>query len=266
MSTYWNDRQQASLRKITNKSQKEIDKKLKSYYRQLSRQIIGEYENLYNELLVKQANGEEISPATLYNMEKYYSMNAQIRKSLTRRGNHMIAMMSKIFEIVYKDSYNAINIKGLKAFSTMDEAAIQQVLNSIWCSDGLSWSKRIWNNMALLQQTLEEGLVESIVTGKKPTQLKQILQERFNVSYSRANTLVRTETAWIQNQACIARYKDYGVSQVQWWTDPDERTCKVCGKLHKNIYPIGANIPCPAHPRCRCTIIPVVDTELLEDT
>ena len=259
MNSYWNDRQQATLRNVTNKSQKEIDKKLKSYYRRLSRQIIGEYENLYNELLVKQANGEEISPATLYNMEKYYSMNAQIRKSLTRRGNHMIAMMSKIFEIVYKDSYNAINIKGLKAFSTMDEAAIQQVLNSIWCSDGLSWSKRIWNNMALLQQTLEEGLVECIVTGKKTTQLKQILQDRFNVSYNRANTLVRTEMAWVQNQACIARYKDFGITQMQVWSDYDERRCDTCGKLHKKILPITAPSPLPLHANCRCNLLPVVD-------
>ena len=259
MNSYWNDRQQASLRKITNKSQKEIDKKLKSYYRQLSQQIIGEYENLYNELLVKKANGEEISPATLYNMEKYYSMNAQIRKSLTRRGNHMIAMMSKLFEIVYKNSYNAINIKGLKAFNTLDEAAIQQVLNSVWCSDGLSWSKRIWNNMALLQQTLEEGLVECIVTGKKTTQLKQILQDRFNVSYSRANTLVRTEMAWVQNQACIARYKDFGITQIQVWADKDERRCDVCGKLHKKKYPVGAQVPIPAHTNCRCCIVPVIE-------
>ena len=43
------------------------------------------------------------------------------------------------------------------------------------------------------------------------------------------------------------------------WADEDERRCEVCGKLHKKRYPVGANIPIPAHPRCRCCIVPVVE-------
>lgn len=115
--------------------------------------------------------------------------------------------------------------------------------------------------MTLLQTSLEEGLLECVVTGKKSSDLKKLLQERFNVSYNRADTLVRTEMAHIQTEAAKQRYSDYGIKQVEIWADPDERTCEVCGKLHKKKYPVGANIPIPAHPRCRCAIIPVIETE-----
>mgnify|MGYP003295850755 CR=1 FL=1 len=43
--------------------------------------------------------------------------------------------------------------------------------------------------------------------------------------------------------------------------DADERTCDVCGKLEGKRFPINGKMPVPAHPRCRCCIIPVVDEE-----
>ena len=260
MSNYWKDRETAARHALMNKSQKEIDKKLKQYYVRLSKQLISDYQALYDQVQLKRANGEQVSPATLYSLDKFWELQAQTRKLLNKFGAYQQSLLSKVFQVFYQKSYNSINIKGLEAFNTLDEAAVQQVINQVWCNDGKNWSKRIWQNTAQLQQTLEEGLIECVAAGKKTTQLKEILQNRFNVSYHRADTLVRTEMAHIATKAAQQRYADYGVTQVQWWAGPDERTCEVCGKLHKKIYPVGANIPCPAHARCRCTILPVVDT------
>ena len=259
-SNYWADRETAARHALMNKSQKEIDKKLKQYYIKLSKQLIKDYESLYDQVQLKRANGEQVSPATLYSLDKFWELQAQTRKLLNKFGAYQQSLLSKVFQVFYQKSYNSINIKGLKAFNTLDEAAVQQVINQVWCSDGKNWSQRVWNNTALLQQTLEEGLIECVAAGKKTTQLKETLQNRFNVSYHRADTLVRTELAHIETEAAKQRYKDFGITQVQFYADPDERTCEVCGKLHKKIYPVGANIPCPAHARCRCTILPVVDT------
>jgi len=256
---YWQDRMQNAQNAITAKTQKEIDKHVRKYYQQLSRQVIREYEALYNELLAKTAAGEAISPATLYAMDKYWAMNAQIRKLCSKTGSKLTAMMSKLFEIAYWNSYNSLNIKGLKAFSTIDSVAVSQVLNAVWAADGKSWSQRIWTNTQLLQQTLDEQLIHCVVTGKKTTQLKKLLQDRFGVSYSRADTLVRTELAHIQTEAAKQRYTDYGIQQVEIWADKDERRCDVCGKLHQKKYPVGAHVPIPAHPNCRCCIVPVVE-------
>lgn len=256
---YWQDRMQAAQNELLNKSRREIDRKLKKYYIKLSRQLISDYEALYDKVLLKKAAGEAISPATLYQMDKYWDLQAQTRKRLMKYGAYQQSLYSKIFEIFYKGSYNAITIQGLEVFKTLDEQAVRQVLDKIWTADGKSWSTRIWNNTALLQETLEAGLVECVAAGKTTSQLKEVLQNRFNVDYNRADTLVRTELAHIQTEAAKQRYKDYGLEQVEIWADPDERTCEVCGKLHKKKYPVGAVVPIPAHPRCRCCIVPVVD-------
>lgn len=256
---YWQDRMHASQNAVSAKTQKEIDKHVRKYYQQISKQIIADYESLFNEIVAKQAAGEAISPATLYAMDKYWAMNAQLTKRLSKMGSKLQAMMTKLFQIAYWRSYNSIKIEGLKAFTTLDDAAVQQIINSVWCADGKSWSQRIWNNTALLQQTLDEQLIHCVVAGKKTTQLKELLQDRFNVSYGRADALVRTEIAHIQTEAAKQRYTDYGIQQVEIWADKDERRCDVCGKLHKKRYPVGAAVPIPAHTNCRCCVVPVVE-------
>ena len=256
---YWQDRMHASQNAVSAKTQKEIDKHVRKYYQQISKQVIADYESLFNEIVAKQAAGEAISPATLYAMDKYWAMNAQLTKRLSKMGSKLQAMMTKLFQIAYWRSYNSIKIEGLKAFTTLDDAAVQQIINSVWCTDGKSWSQRLWNNTALLQQTLDEQLIHCVVAGKKTTQLKELLQDRFNVSYGRTDALVRTEIAHIQTEAAKQRYTDYGIQQVEIWADKDERRCDVCGKLHKKKYPVGAQVPIPAHTNCRCCIVPVVE-------
>ncbi len=259
--SYWQDRLQNAQNSLTAKRRREVEKQIKKYYVRLSRQVIEEYESLYNQILLKKAAGETISPATLYQMDKYWSMNQQIRLKLNATGSKFTALMSKVFEVVYRDSYESISLKGLTAFRTIDENGLQSVLNNIWAADGKTWSERIWNNLTLLQETLNEGLLECVVTGKKTSDLKKLLQNKFSVSYTRADTLVRTEMAHIQTEAAKQRYADYGIEQVEIWADPDERTCPVCSKLHRKKYPVNAVVPIPAHPRCRCCIVPVVKTD-----
>jgi SPP1 gp7 family putative phage head morphogenesis protein len=78
------------------------------------------------------------------------------------------------------------------------------------------------------------------------------------VSYYKANRVIQSEMAHIQTQAAQQRYKDMGVTEMEFWADPDERTCDVCGKLHKKRYSIHDIAPIPAHPNCRCCLVPVV--------
>ena len=170
----------------------------------------------------------------------------------------MVAL-SKAFEENFFEIYYSIGIPGLDAFHTIDKDMVQQLINHVWVADGKSWSQRVWENTELLASTLNDELVNCVVAGKKTTDLKNMLQDRFSVSYSRADALVRTELAHIQTQAAQKRYEDYGIKEMEVWADEDERRCDVCGELHQKRYPIGVKPPIPAHPKCRCCIVPVVE-------
>lgn len=259
MSNYWEDRFTRIQARLTNKNVKQIEKQLKKYYKSSMNKTINDFEATYDKLLAAQEDGKEPTPADLYKLDKYWQMQGQLRKELQKLGDRQAAAMGKIFEIQFFDIYYSIAIQGKEAFNTINKEGAMQLINSIWCADGKTYSQRVWDNVDLLIETLNEGLVQCVITGKKTTDLKRILRERFGVSYSRADAIVRTEMSHIQNSAAKQRYEDYGIKEMEVWADKDERLCEICGKLHKKRFPINEKPPVPVHPRCRCQVLPVVE-------
>ena len=256
---YWQERQAAAQAKLTAKNVAETQKQIKRYYKRTMENVIGQFEATYNKVLLSIEDGKEPTPADLYKLDTYWKMQAQIKDELTKLGDKQAKLLSENFVNEWYEIYEAIAYKDDLFFAEIDKSAVEQMINQIWCADGKSWSSRIWKNTELLQQELNDNLIDCLLTGKKTTELKNLLQERFSVSYSRADSIVRTEMAHIQTQAAQKRYEDAGITEVEVWADKDERRCDVCGKLHQKRYPIGAKMPIPAHPRCRCTIIPVIE-------
>lgn len=268
MSTYWQNRAAAATERASRKNIRDIEKQMREYYARTMGRVIDDFENTYNKLLATVAEGQTPTPADLYKLDKYWQTQGQLRLQLQALGDKKVSLMSKIFELNYFDVYYSINIEGLTAFTTIDSEAVQHFINQIWCADGKSWSDRIWQDTSKLQQVLNDNLIDCVITGKKPTELKKRLQEQFNVSYRRADTIVRTEMAHIQTQAAAKRYQDYGLKKYEILGNEDD-TCgnhsvdchKMDGKqfLYSEMS-IGHNAP-PFHPNCRCAIIPVVDEE-----
>ena len=244
--SYWKDRMALSQTKLTNKSIKQIEKQMKKYYGETMKKTIADFEATYNKVLAAIEEGRQPTPADLYKLDKYWQMQGQLRQELQKLGDRQVAALSKAFEENFFEIYYSIGIPGMEAFNTIDNEMVQQMINHIWVADGKSFSQRIWENNELLAATLNDELINCVVAGKKTTDLKNMLQERFNVGYSRVDALVRTELAHIQTQAAQKRYEDYGIQKVEIWADEDERRCEVCGKLHKKIYPAGAQVPIPA--------------------
>lgn len=256
---YWEDRQAETQGRLTRRNIRETEEQLKEYYKKSMKSVIGQFETTYNKLLLSVEEGRAPTPADLYKLDTYWQMVGQLNKELQDLGDKQAALFTKKFIEEYKQIYEAIAIKDDLFFGEISTETAQQMINQIWCADGKSWSSRIWTNTGKLQEALNDNLIECVLTGKKPTELKHLLMEQFNVSFSRADSIVRTEMAHIQTQAAQQRYLDYGIQEVEVWADKDERRCDVCGKLHQKRFPIGGAMPVPAHPRCRCCIIPVVE-------
>ena len=272
--SYWKKRMLAAQQNLSDKSIDEMNKQLRKYYLSAMQNTIKDFEAVYDKVLAAAEDGKPITPAWLYQLDRYWQMQAQLNKRLQKLGDKTCSTLSSGFEKEYKHIYSALTIDSEgkavkaaisdKAFVTINEQGAKYVANQVWCADGKSWSQRVWGNINDLQQTLNDGLIDCVVTGKKTTQLKKQLMERFNVSYNRANTLVRTEITHIETQAALDRYKDSGIKQVQILVDAGERTCDSCAGKQKQFVDIdnaepGVNVP-PFHPNCRCCVIPVVKT------
>ena len=59
------------------------------------------------------------------------------------------------------------------------------------------------------------------------------------------------------DRARIQAFKDYGVKQVMWNTEKDERVCKDCEPLDGQVFDIDS-APSKLHVNCRCWYTPVL--------
>lgn len=259
MSNYWGERAAKAQQKLTSKSIRATEIQLRKYYASSMEKILGQFELTYNKVISRVDEGKTPTPADLYKLDTYWQLQGQLRAELRKLGERQAVLLSKQFEEHFFDIYFSIGLPGEPMFNTLDNAMVQQMINTIWCADGISWSQRIWTNTEKLQEALNNNLIHCVATGKKTTELKKLLQEDFGVSYNRADSLVRTEIAHIQTQAAQKRYEDYGIQQVEVLVDEDERTCPICAKHEGEKYFINEQMPVPFHPRCRCCMIPVID-------
>ena len=260
MDNYWIERQARAQNALTDKGIEATEKQLKKYYSHTMKTVIRLFEDTYNRVAESAINmGREPTPADLYKLDTYWKLQAQLAQELEKLGAKQEKLYSRNFMELWQTVYKNVAIPGGEVFTHIDTQQAQQLINAIWCADGQTWSNRIWRNTDKLQQALNEGLTESVIAGVNPDKLKNRLMEEFNVSYNRADALVRTEMAHIQTTAAEQRYKDAGIEKVQVWAKEDERLCKICGKLHETEYRVGEKLPIPAHTKCRCCIVPVIE-------
>lgn len=263
---YWAKRQQKIQEAISKKSQTRIEKQLANYYGKAAKQVIKDFEDVLNKVLAALEDGREATPADLYKLDTYWKLQGQLRQELNKLGEKQIALLTKEFELNFFEMYYGLALDGYETFNTLNKELVQQMVNSVWCLDGKHFSQRIWKNTENLVQTLNDNLIHCVATGKKPGELVKLLQERFNVSYNRADMLVRTELAHIQTEAAKKRYQDYGIEMYEILGNDDDSCGNHSVDCHKMdgkkfyYYEMvaGKNAP-PFHPNCKCSIVPVID-------
>ena len=120
------------------------------------------------------------------------------------------------------------------------------------------------------------------------TQISQAIRKRgLADSETRADMLARTGTVWSINEGAQQRYATAGVTAEEWLASLDDALCPFCATMHQKV--VGVRDPFwlgddemaverpdgklvvlktfgnvdhpPLHPRCRCTIVPVIRTE-----
>lgn len=267
--SYWQDRIAESNKRKADKTIEDIDVQLQRYYRQSMRRIIADFEATYDKLLATIEEGREPTPADLYKLDKYWQMQGQLKQELQKLGDKQAALLSKEFENEWNSVYNSIALPSQDAFSTISSGAAHSAINTVWLADGKTFSQRIWSNTEKLMETLNDNLTHCVITGKSTTELTKLLQDRFDVSYRQAKTLVKTEAAHIQVQAAAQRYQDYGLTEYEFLgRDEHDIGCN-CKKLNGKVFKyseakVGVNMP-PLHPNCRCDIIPVINNETIKD-
>ncbi len=112
-----------------------------------------------------------------------------------------------------------------------------------------------------IQQTTQRDLMKVITdaytNGDNVAGYISRMQDIVDVPDWRLNMIARTEMAFAFNTANLRYQTMAGYSKFSWSAVMDNRTCSICAGRNGNTYDISDIDPPPAHPNCRCILIPV---------
>jgi len=109
-----------------------------------------------------------------------------------------------------------------------------------------------------MSKTINRELTDGVLKGESMSEMSKRLRAQVGFSKNRAETFVSTEIMYAYSTAADIQYDRYGVVEIDWFTAQDERVCPRCGPLHGKRFKRKDAPPCPLHPRCRCTKLPVI--------
>lgn len=171
----------------------------------------------------------------------------------TSQQEQMVSHLSNIYTKARIEVSSSLG----QAFDTTNQYQLAELLNRT--DSGLTLSNRIWRNNQVIGDRVNNDIARLLYNGASPEDIKRALAADFNISYNSADRLIRTETSKFYNAATVDSYKDAGVVEVEWLTEEDDRNCDECGSRDGKKYNIQNPPSIPAHPNCRCVLLPVIE-------
>lgn len=112
------------------------------------------------------------------------------------------------------------------------------------------------NTIDKIKQEIGKGLLRA----ESYEQIAERMSVGFGMTKNEIDTLVRTTIRTAHNEAAERVYsqnKDL-FDELRWTAAVNDRTCLLCAALEGKRFTLEAHPPCPVHPRCRCTLLPVL--------
>lgn len=144
----------------------------------------------------------------------------------------------------------------------IDDTDVKAIVHSNF--KGVTWSKRLWSDMAQVQRDVESTASHVLLRGRHPNEYVSNFKKKTEQTTFNASRLLITESARVQAEAQKLSYlKELGDDgEYKYVAKIDSKTSKVCHKLNGKVFKVkdmvpGVNAP-PMHPWCRSTTVPHV--------
>lgn len=286
---YWSERQaklnaqlekdetklNAKLEKEYKSIEAELEKEIGAYYSKYGKDNVIEYRKLLLEL--PDADKELLYKKMDTFAEKYpeYAHLMPVRESIYKLNRlegleHDIYInQCKVGAITEKELKNHLEKLALKSYlaaggrNLLNVYAIEKLVNKKWL-DGGNFSTRIWGNVDLVANHLQNEFRNSIIRGDAYERNIEAMMRKFGVNRSNARRLIYTEGTFVMNEASMTAFEgDY--ERYKYASLMDSKTSSICRHLNGKVFKIkdreaGINFP-PMHPNCRSSYTIVIGDE-----
>lgn len=120
--------------------------------------------------------------------------------------------------------------------------------------------------MDAIQRRVRDSM--GVPTDRRKGRVGSAERRGYRANFNRVQAMTRTVVQTVANNGTIAAYRANSdiLSGAEWLTANDEAVCPICSGLNGKVFPLKSNFRPPAHYSCRCTIIPVIKADALDDS
>lgn len=107
---------------------------------------------------------------------------------------------------------------------------------------------------------IKNEIGKGLLRAESYDQIAERMSVGFGATKNEIDTIVRTTIRTAHNEAAERVYsqnKDL-FDELRWTAAVNDRTCLLCAALEGKHFTLEDHPPCPVHPRCRCTLLPVL--------
>lgn len=212
----------------------------------------------YNEVvreIERLAANANISTATeVWQYERLVDLERRLALNIEAMSTRMAISTEKALSSIYMGAAADFADMFGNEFIAPNEFQVKAVVNEVYYDS--NYSERIWKHNSQLGGRIKTDIERLVATGENPQKIAATLQKDYNVAFSDAERLIRTEASRVYAQATEDSYKRYGIEENEFLAEPG--ACSVCKALDKKKFKVGEGPKNPQHPRCRCVYLPVI--------
>lgn len=211
-----------------------------------------------------QARGIDISPAWLYQQERYARLMTELEREIRRFAataeRAVIQEQKAAIQAALRDSkalVKAIATPEISAsFVSLNAAAVESAVGFL--ADGSPLSRLLDELPRETGRRVREALTEAVALGYNPRKTAARVRREAGMALTRALRIARTETLRAYREAAHANYtaNDDIIQGWYWAASLSKRTCAACIALHGTFHPLEERMA--SHVQCRCTAIPAL--------
>ena len=171
--------------------------------------------------------------------------------------------LSEVYQASYYQTMFDLTKAGAFAgtVAALSDKTMQGILTYNW--SGKEFSNRIWDHQSGSLLAIRKELERSFASGRSIQKTTKAIMDATDVTRSRVEALVRTETNFFHGLAAQNSYVDAELEKYEVLATLDNRTSSICREQDGEIYNVkdyepGVNAN-PFHVRCRSTTIPWFD-------
>lgn len=234
-------------------------------YEEIERELKASIRELAAKAAEAKAAGKTLSPAWFYRERRLRALLEQVEAQIVRFGRQVTPIVAReqraALRLAIEQADDLLRVtagpNAAHLGMTMNPSMVETAVGMM--ADGSPLLSYFEEQLApAIAKKIRAEVVKAAALGTDFGKVARRLEAIGGITRHRALTFARTEVSRVRRETQREAYiQDHGiVTGWEWAASSSLRTCPVCLAMDGKIFKLSE--PFPGHPRCRCTMIPVL--------